>query len=442
MSAAQLEVRVVPAGDTAVAALAWRYRGELRVTVIAKASFSFVPDGAMTRTSAQPIARDDIPYGNSPTQSVRLASDLSPYLNRADVFYTGSAHPPPGVRVETLPVRLGIFEGQVPLLDKTLLIRQKGGFDSVPIVYERAFGGIGWADNPFGVGAIEGSGEPNVVDPFDDRRLAGFGAIGRAWTARRRLLGSTPRRQLEQPLAELPDNLDWEYFQAAPPDQRIAFLRGDEWIVMDGLHPTIPRLRTCLPGARGLACVFGLSPWGVAEGQPLALHADMLRIDGDDETATLTFRGTFPVASVVALDAVCIVAGVELPGAPIPWPDPATLPLREVQIEPESTAPLSSAIELSEGDFESVRGEVVRGVLVLDTAPLPESSEPAPPPPPAPPREPLLHTLEVPAYQPSTTAKPFARVRTSPAPPESFTREAFSDTLAIPTEDPPSSPKK
>jgi hypothetical protein len=256
-----------------------------------------------------------------------------------------------------------------PVLDKMLVIRQKGGFNRLPLVYERAYGGIGWPENPLGVGALAGSGQPSVSDPFDDKRLAGFAPIGGGWAARRKLLGPVLRRDLEQSFLELPDAFDFGYFQSAQPDQRVPFLRGDEWIVMDGLHPTLPRTRMRLPGARGLGLVHGLSPWGVAEGQPLALHADTLRIDGDDQRCTLTFRGVFPVAADEALAGLRVVVGVELPGAPIAWPSISELPARG---RPPEAAPAevmsvreSGAITLVEEDFESVRGGVLDGTLML-----------------------------------------------------------------------------
>jgi hypothetical protein len=367
------EDAAIHVGDVSVAALAWRYRGMTRVTVLAKATFAFVPDGVMTRVAPQPVVGGELHHGGSPARSVRLTSDLAPYLNRADILLTGHAQMPPGVGSETLPVRLGVFAGAHPLVDKTLLVREKGGVTRVPLVYENAFGGPGWADNPFGVGLLPGTGDPRVIDPFDGKRLAGFGPIGQAWPARRRLLGSLPRLVLSTAhILDLPDAFDWEYLQAAPPDQRAGFLHGDEWLVMDGLSATHARLRTQLPGARGLALVYGLSPWGVTEGQPIALHGDTLRIDVDEERATLTCRAAFPVGSDEALAAVRVALGIELPGQPIQWPDisPTT---QQVPI----SAPESSAIPLSEEDFESVRGDVLMGTLLLgNVSPLADVAAP------------------------------------------------------------------
>lgn len=366
----------VAAGAVSVTALAWRFQGVVRVTAVAKATFAFASDAQMPRVAPDPIVHAEVHHGNSPTQSIRLTTDRVPYLTRADVLLTGSAHAPRGTLLETLPVRLGLFDAEhtQPVLDKTVIVRKPGGFKDVPLVYEHAYGGIGFPDNPFGQGAAPGSGEPTLVDLLDAKRVAGFGPIGQAWPARKRLLGTLPRRALDaEGIIDLPDAFDWAYFQAAPADQRIPFLRGDEWIVMDGMHPKSPRLRVRLPGARGLGLVYGLGPWGVAEGQPIALHADMLRIDTGEERCTVSFRATFPVPGEAALEAVRVVLGVELPGQPIAWPDPASLAVRAA-----ATSPPSSGIPISMEDFESVHGEVLMGTMSEDAFDVPRRAKPLP----------------------------------------------------------------
>ncbi len=136
---------------------------------------------------------------------------------------------------------------------------------------------------------------------------------------------------------------------------------------MDALHPSVPRLRARLPGARGLARVHGLSPWGVAEGQPLLLHADTLRIDGEEQRCTLTFRGAFPVPADEALAGLRVLAGVELPGEPIVWPAVEEIARAEPPPATVRVAPLlGSTITLSEEDFISIEGEALDGTLALE----------------------------------------------------------------------------
>ncbi|WP_437634315.1 DUF2169 domain-containing protein [Sorangium sp. So ce854] len=316
--------RVTPLSGAAATSVAWRRRGQLHITVIVKASFAFAADAEMPRVEPQAIVPGEVHHGNHPGRSVRLTSDLAPHLERADVLFTGHAHaPPPGAPVHSLPVRLAISDEGGALLDKQLLVQDRAGFQRMPMVYERALRGEDDQENFLGVAATGDPSDPeaNILDPLQPGRAAGFGPIARAWPARRRLLGATPRKALDAAIAELPDAFDWSYYQAAPPDQRVRYLRGGEWIELHGLHPTLPRLRMRLPEARGRARIHGLSAFGVSEGQPLDLNADTLRIDGDEQRCTVVFRGSFPVPDEAALAAASIVAGVEIAGEPLEWPE-------------------------------------------------------------------------------------------------------------------------
>ena len=121
-----------------------------------------------------------------------------------------------------------------------------------------------------------------------------------------------------------------------------------------------------LPGARGIARIHGLAAFGVTEGQPLALHADTLRIDTDEELCTITFRGTFPVTDEDALGDVTIAVGVETPGRPIAWP--AVVARTAGSGLPTSTETMPPTYE----QFESVREDVRAGTLAIDgDAPAP-----------------------------------------------------------------------
>ncbi|WP_437840577.1 DUF2169 family type VI secretion system accessory protein [Sorangium sp. So ce1153] len=437
---------VTPLGAATAAAVSWRFKGELRVTAIVKATFAFANDTVMPRVAPQEIVRGEIHHGAM--RSVRLTTDLAPRLLQADVLWTGHAHAPHGRPVETLPVRLGLFSSSGwTLLDKTLMVRKRGGFVRLPVDLEHAYGGFGFPGNPFGVGYAEG--EPNILDPRDAKRVAGFGPISQAMPARRRLLGATPRALLEREVAEIPDDLFWEYFQAAPPDQRTPFLRGDEWIVMDGLHPSAPRVRMRLPGARGFARVHGLSDLGVDEREALPLSADILRIDGDEQRCTMTWRGSFPVPAESALARVRILAGVELPGDPIAWPAPGaaihSAAAAGTGLAPRSgaddgdDAALGETLAMSSEASKRLDGTVElpdKAVALLPAAstlpfqPAPAGASPLAHPAPLPPEVPLRRsaTMSLPkdvidhaARQPATpfaaAPSPAPQAAPSPAPP-------------------------
>src|SRR5512133_2820524 len=84
-------VEITALAPAACAATVWRSKGQLRLTVIAKATFLFMPGEAMSLAHAEPIVRAELHHKNSPTQSVRATSDCAPYLSRCDVTLTGNA---------------------------------------------------------------------------------------------------------------------------------------------------------------------------------------------------------------------------------------------------------------------------------------------------------------------------------------------------------------
>jgi hypothetical protein len=137
--------------------------------------------------------------------------------------------------------------------------------------------------------------------------------------SRKRLLGDVAKRSLLERIAEVPLDFDWSYFQSAPEDQRINLLRGDEWIEIEGAVRDVPVLRSQLPGAIGVAKVYGAERANVPPIIPLM--ADMLHIDAEAMSASLTFRGSFPVADEASLATLTIAGGVELPDEPMLWPE-------------------------------------------------------------------------------------------------------------------------
>ena len=308
----------LPGSEAAL--LAFSFRGQLHLTVIAKATFTLVVDSEMVRRLPQPILRSEEHHGNNPARSVKFGSDLVPYLPRADVLCTGSAYavgPPVGL----VNVRLAVLRGDEVALEKRLVVRDSAPFREMPIDYERAVGGRDGQENPLGVPP---NAPANVIDPEHPGRPAGFGPIARAWPIRKRLLGKTPRKALEGPLPEIPANFDWSYFQAAPVDQRMDHLRGDEWILLEGLHPSLYEMRTRLPDLRGWARLYGLVAFGVAAGHGVELAGDTLRIDGDTQTCTVVFRKQVELPNNESvLTAVRVVAGVVAEGDDVRWPIPA-----------------------------------------------------------------------------------------------------------------------
>ncbi len=307
-------------GLASCGALAWRFRGQLRVTAVVKATFAFVPGGTMRLEAPDDLHLADVPWGER--ASLWAASDRVPYRLFADIVLVGHAYLPPGGGV----VRLAV-SGQRTLVDKSVGVSDDVGDGApVPLAYELAFGGPSSADNPVGTGMVGGSPLPSLIDPVAPRRAGGFGPLARSWPARARLLGSIDPACLEEPIADVPSEIDWGYFQAAPPGQLTDFLRGDESIRLEGMSREHPVLETRLPGATAAGRVYGLPSHDAAQAVPIAFHGDDLHLDADRRCCSLTFRASFSVPSEEVLPTLVLVAGIELPGQPIQWPASAPQP--------------------------------------------------------------------------------------------------------------------
>jgi hypothetical protein len=322
MTAVAWPIEIAPLGDEACATVAYCHRGLHMVAAVVKATFAFVPEGEMLRVPTEPIALTDEHYEHDPQQSVRVASDLVPYRPHADVLLRGFACTHRGRPAPWLTVRLQVMRGDTPVLDKQVLVHgapdptnlgRRIPFMRAPLRWELASGGPWSAENPVG------STEARIFDPLQWDRPVGFGAVARGWPVRQQRLGALDAERLHAPWAEIPDEFPWDYFSAAPPDQCIPFAAGDEWIVLDGMSPHHPCLRSRLPGAHAEARLYGSLP-DPSLGQPIALVADTLSIDADTRRCSVVWRGSFPVPDLRRVRALRVLAGVAM-RQPVAFPE-------------------------------------------------------------------------------------------------------------------------
>ncbi len=301
----------------ACATLAWRHAGVLRLTVVAKASFEIVNDQPMRSRSPDELALRDTHVDGNPAAPLWVAGDLVPFKARTDVTFVGHAYAPNSVPTYSSIARLGIYRGH-KIFDRSLHVygdRDANGqvvpFQRVPLTHERA---LVSPDNPVG------SPVPNVVDARGPAYPGAFAPLAGGAAARVRLLrGAMPPAIAPGPdvVIDLPTDFDWGYFQSAPIDQQAPTLRGDEWIVLDGIDAGTPRIKTQLPRVRARARVYALQG-GASQEVPMAL--DTVAIDGDRMVVTTTFRGTFPVSGTEALASFKVLCGVETNGVELAWP--------------------------------------------------------------------------------------------------------------------------
>lgn len=278
------------------------------LTVVAKATCDLVPDGpAAVRAAAAPPSRERTEPGPRGALSV-YPSDLAPFKVRADVALVGHAHAPPGGATE-MEVRFKFGE-EGRGFDRKLLVFGdrtwvKSGafyklsaperFLQVPLSLDRAFGGKGSEKNPAGLGFFTGTPKSpvpmaNLEDPNSRVRTpkqspdpACFAPLSTA----ARDPGDSP----DPAARSLPERFDWTRHQAAPPAQRLPFLRGDEPFEIAGIHPKLPVIKGTLPGV-AVRCTAERQK--AKEDIPMRL--DTVFFDMDEKTVTLVWRGTLTVS--------------------------------------------------------------------------------------------------------------------------------------------------
>ncbi len=246
--------------------------------------------------------------GGAPAED-GFAKEAGEFLLVGKAFASGGA-PVPAVTVRA----------KVGRLDKSLVVigdrqwargvaTEPAPFVEMPLDWAHAFGGADSLANPLGKGLRAGDDGvhplPNVELPErlvrapSDRPLpAGFGPIEMMWAPRHGKLGTYGEAWLKDGFPGYARDLDRSYFNTAPPDQQLgrgAYWVGDEEILLENLHPTLPTITARLPGIRARVFVHQRTsdaPFALAE-VPLQLETVLLA--PNVERCILTFRGQLVV---------------------------------------------------------------------------------------------------------------------------------------------------
>lgn len=248
--------------------------------VAVKATFDIALDGRLTLADEQPpplLAPEH--WGEPGASSLRYEADLNHPKPNTDVLVNGNAHAPRGRPVAEVPVAL-----RLPGVEKTLVVtgdsvysqtlgnRSKTSprpFTTMPIVYERAFGGTDHHEpnpakrafdlrNPVGMGfavhpsRLANRPAPNVLYPGKEPEAAGpagFGSIESYWSPRRELVGTYDAKWVEEQRPFLPKDWDPRSTLCSPVDQRPRqHLRGGELVSVVNMTPdgvlqvTLPKI--------------------------------------------------------------------------------------------------------------------------------------------------------------------------------------------------------
>jgi hypothetical protein len=295
---------------------------------ITKATFNLSCDGATELADEQrPLVAADVPSGEPGYSATIVESDYALFKPRCDVLFTGSAYAPNNTPSKNVVVSMsignmrkslrvtGYREWKAGSLD-TIEAGEPSLFTRMPFSYDTAFGGIdnfhrdqkyhrSYANNPVGLGyhrllnheLLADTPMPNteetntpVKTPNGTYRPMALGPLGRGWPSRLRFAGTYDAKWQEKHFPFLPQDFDNRYFQAAPPDQQIDYLKGGETVELKNLT------------ASGY-CTFRLPRMGIDSvvfylqtGEYLiaSFHVDTLHFFPDEGIFTLTARASVP----------------------------------------------------------------------------------------------------------------------------------------------------
>jgi len=306
--------------------------------VLAKATYTLIgsmTDGATARMAEHAylrLAKRQLPvnpagdyYGEPGKTSLKYAPEYNFAKPGTDVALIGHAHATNGEPITQLDATLivgpvsktvRVFGDRVWQCERTKRttswrMTQPQAFTTMPLVYERAFGGADATPdhdrdkedeprNPVGTGLIATNSRltdvslPNLEDPrqliqrVEDRPVpAGFGFISPDWEPRRTRVGTCDNAWQTTRMPFLPKDFDRRYLNAAHSDLQVnGYLRGDEPV--DIINASSQgRLSFTLPGCKPVVSVK------LANESPAVLESqlDSLIINTDDNTVQLLWCG-------------------------------------------------------------------------------------------------------------------------------------------------------
>ena len=299
--------------------------GREHVVVIVKGTF-LIPDDASEAVLAPPERQMPLILADTFTGAPGFSApvyeaEFCLRKPRCDVLLLGTAYAPegrPATRVK-VGLKVGDWSKAFDVVGDRIWV-QRGAtlgpsppqpFTTMPISYDRAFGGIDDTDpalpnaygaNPIGQGyGIVHSGArllgrklPNTEDPRDPvtvpwggYRPMSFGPVGRGWLPRAPLAGTYDLKWVDETFPFLPADFDDQFFQAAPADQQIDEPRGGDPTILLNLSPGGHK-RFLLPTVE-VPVVFQ-----AAEIERTRAVLDTVVIDADPGIITLVWRASRP----------------------------------------------------------------------------------------------------------------------------------------------------
>ncbi len=297
------------------------------LTLIVKGTFDLRhgEPSAPAESPIFPMGDELYPDDGEMTGAPRYEYDFAQFKPRADLLLAGHCHPAGGkpVPASRVTFRVGPWSRSLYVfgdrfwkgLPGMRAISTPDPFTSMELRYENSFGGPEDARNPVGKGWGERTDQagnrvwplPNIEDPdhlidspSSRPEPAGFGPLGKMWKHRASLLGTYTKDWKNTRWPWYPADFDGSHFNAAPPQMQVeGYLRGDEPLFFENLHPEHPRYESRLPGLRA-RCFLNRRESPDSDRMrfdEVPMLLDTLWADMDNERLVLVWRGNTPVWS-------------------------------------------------------------------------------------------------------------------------------------------------
>ncbi len=131
-----------------------------------------------------------------------------------------------------------------------------------------------------------------IPSPGTKLEPAGFGALGQMWIQRFSKLGSYKGNYVKERWPWFPKDFDWSYFNAAPSDLQVnGYLKGDEKLYFENLHPVHSQYNSQLPGLRVRCFISELNDKKEKLFKEVKMNLDTLWVDMESEKLVLVWRG-------------------------------------------------------------------------------------------------------------------------------------------------------
>ena len=272
--------------------------------IMLKATFS-VQERISVAPEQVPIVMADEYWGEPGHSSLKYASEYHLLKPATDIVLVGEACAPDRQAIQALDVQLSVAQYQktVRVFGERrwitgmigLDISRPAPFESMPLVYERAYGGVHEPDdektpisyeatNPVGVGYLgnrkpkemKGLPLPNLEDPTqlikkptDRPAPACVGFVAPAWEPRLHYAGTYDDQWSKKRAPYLPEDFDSRFFNAASNGLVCqSYLKGGEPVVVTNMSPDGP-------------LQFNL---------PVVVLEAMVRIAGEEQTPPLNLE--------------------------------------------------------------------------------------------------------------------------------------------------------